>query len=309
MDYDSPWKDAIEIYFEQCMALFFPEIHKAIDWSRKPEFLDKEFQKITRQSEDKRRYVDKLVKAYLRQGGDIKILFHIEAQNQPDIDFPERMYIYNYRIFDRYKYDVVSLGILGDTNPKYRPDRYQRNRFGCNLSFIFPIVKLTDFAKKRKSLQQSDNPFALFVMAHIKAQECKDNQERKESKFTLIKHLLQSGHKRKDIVNLLSFIDWLIDLPEEMEQELQTELDEIMEEDKMEYVTSWERMGEKRGEKRGEKKGEMNFFTRLLDKRFGPLSEKTQGKCQQATPEMLDAWGMRLLSANSIDEVFGNNDE
>ncbi len=34
-----------------------------------------------------------------------------------------------------------------------------------------------------------------------------------------------------------------------------------------------------------------------------------KGKCHQATPEMLELWGIRLLSANSIDEVFSINDK
>ncbi len=32
-DYDSPWKDILERYFEDFMAFFFPEAHKNIDWT------------------------------------------------------------------------------------------------------------------------------------------------------------------------------------------------------------------------------------------------------------------------------------
>ena len=45
-DYDGPWKEAIETYFEDCMAFFFPQAYADIDWSRGYRFLDKEFQKI-----------------------------------------------------------------------------------------------------------------------------------------------------------------------------------------------------------------------------------------------------------------------
>jgi hypothetical protein len=47
-DFDSPWKDEIEWYLEECMAFFFPQAHADIDWSRGYEFLDKELQRITR---------------------------------------------------------------------------------------------------------------------------------------------------------------------------------------------------------------------------------------------------------------------
>jgi len=44
VDYDSPWKDALERYFEAFLLLLFPHIHAQIDWSRGYESLDKEFQ-------------------------------------------------------------------------------------------------------------------------------------------------------------------------------------------------------------------------------------------------------------------------
>ena len=46
MDFDSPWKEALEVYFRAFLALFFPRIHADIDWSRGFVFLDKELQKI-----------------------------------------------------------------------------------------------------------------------------------------------------------------------------------------------------------------------------------------------------------------------
>ena len=32
-DYDSPWKGAIEAYFQDFMAFLFPEAHDDIDWT------------------------------------------------------------------------------------------------------------------------------------------------------------------------------------------------------------------------------------------------------------------------------------
>jgi hypothetical protein len=61
-DFDSPWKEALEIYFEAFLALLFPDVHRQIDWSRPYESLDKEFQQVVPDSEVTRRYVDKLMK-------------------------------------------------------------------------------------------------------------------------------------------------------------------------------------------------------------------------------------------------------
>ena len=65
-DYDSPWKEALDRFFEAFLALLFPEIHSQIDWSRKVESLDKEFQQVVRQAEVGRRYVDKLFKVWTK---------------------------------------------------------------------------------------------------------------------------------------------------------------------------------------------------------------------------------------------------
>ena len=72
-DYDSPWKEAIDLFFEAFLALFFPEAHADIDWSREYESLDKELQQIAPEAELGRRYVDKLVKVWLKSGGSIVI--------------------------------------------------------------------------------------------------------------------------------------------------------------------------------------------------------------------------------------------
>ena len=45
-DYDSPWKEAIGLYFESFLEFFFPHIWADIDWSQGYTMLDKELQKI-----------------------------------------------------------------------------------------------------------------------------------------------------------------------------------------------------------------------------------------------------------------------
>jgi hypothetical protein len=65
-DFDSPWKEIIEAFFPQFMEFFVPDSVKEIDWSKKIKFLDKEFQKITKNSEVGKRYTDKLVEVTLK---------------------------------------------------------------------------------------------------------------------------------------------------------------------------------------------------------------------------------------------------
>jgi len=63
-DYDSPWKDLLNDYFEDFMAFFFPKAHADIDWSRGYESLDKELSQIVRDAELGKRLADKVVKVW-----------------------------------------------------------------------------------------------------------------------------------------------------------------------------------------------------------------------------------------------------
>ena len=63
-DYDSPWKEALERYFPEFLALLFPAVHAEIDWARGCQFLDTELQQVVRDAELGRRYADKLANGH-----------------------------------------------------------------------------------------------------------------------------------------------------------------------------------------------------------------------------------------------------
>ena len=89
-DYDSPWKEALDVYFEPFVALLFPAAHADIEWSRGSEPLDKELQKILPQAKIGRRTVDKLMKVWRRDGEEEWLLIHVEVQSQEEPDFALR---------------------------------------------------------------------------------------------------------------------------------------------------------------------------------------------------------------------------
>src|SRR5215204_6287161 len=129
-DFDSPWKETLDWYFEAFMAFFFPQAFAEIDWSRGYEFLDKELQKIIKEGELGRRVVDKLVKVHLKNGGEEWILIHIEIQTQAEVEFPERVFVYSYRLYDRYNRKVVSLAVLADDRPAWKPSTFGYTLWG-----------------------------------------------------------------------------------------------------------------------------------------------------------------------------------
>ncbi len=252
---DSAWKEIIEELLEDFLAFFFPRIHRDIDFSRDYTFLDKELQKIMRRSEVGKRYADKLVKVYLKSGEERWLLIHIEVQGYGEHNLAERLFIYNYRIFDRYKREVVTAVILTDTDPRYRPDRYYRKRWGFRVEMEYPIVKLIDYRKERDKLKRDVNPFALVVEAFLRYIEIRgDSKSLYGAKRQLIKALLERDYDKRRIGALLKFIDWLLRLPRELEKQLEDELPEITGGKIMPYKTSWERMAEERAMVRLEEK-------------------------------------------------------
>ena len=132
-DYDNPWKEALSIYFQPFMAFFFPQIDHKIEWSRGYEELDKEFQQVVRDAEIGSREADKLVKVWRTDGEETWVLIHVEVQSQPQSVFAERMYVYNNRIFDKYRRQVVSLAVLADEQESWRPTEYSYEIWGCRV--------------------------------------------------------------------------------------------------------------------------------------------------------------------------------
>ena len=290
-DYDSPWKEAIEHLFPEFMTFFFPRYADEIDWLRPHQFLDKELEKIVRDAEIGRRYADKLVQVWLKIGTSIEVFIHIEVQNACDPHFSARMCVYNHRISERYvgaqsNNKVASFAIICFSDKDNRVGLYERTFWGSKMTFTFPVVNITDYRARWDELAHSRNVFAVVVMAHLKAADVTDDQERKYWKFKLMKDLYQRGLERIEIVELFRFIDWLIDLPEPLNQQFWSELYALEEERNMSYVTSIERMGiqkgivlgTEQGIERGTEQGELKMvresILEVLDDKFGQTPDQ-----------------------------------
>jgi len=230
------------------MLFFFPDAHRAIDWSRGYEALDKELQQIMHEAELGIRLADKLFKVWLEDGKETWILIHVEVQSQRDEMLAERMYIYNYRIYDLHRRRVVSLAVLGDDDSAWRPHEFGYSLFGCTVGIEFPAVKLLDYAARAAELEADDNPFAAVVLGHLKTMETRQDPEtRRVWKFRLIKSLYERGLEGEKIRQLLRALDWMMDLPPELAKELTHDLAEFEKERKMPYVTSFERFAKAEG--------------------------------------------------------------
>ena len=288
-DYDSPWKQLIEWYFEAFMGFFFPAAHAQIDWRHSVQFLDKELQQVVRDADIGRRYADILVEVRLLDGANQWILIHVEVQGQADTHFDERMFVYNYRLFDWHRQGVASFAVLSDEDPAWRPGRYVRELLGSRQHFTYPTVKLLDYGAQWVALEADDNPFATVVMAHLKNQETKaDPAARYDWKFYLIRRLFERGYSQQDVINLFHFIDWVMRLPRDLEQQLREEIVQMEMRQAKPYVSMFARIERQEGRQEGRKEEAVRFLLRLLTHRFGPVSETVSTHLQALTVEQIE---------------------
>jgi hypothetical protein len=300
-DYDSPWKEALAHYLPDALALFFPEVSAQIDWARGYTLLDKELQQVTRDADLGRRLADTLVQVWRREGTDAWVLIHIEVQGQPEQDFARRMFVYYYRIFDRFERSIMSVAVLGDEHADWRPARFAHALWGCTLELRYPVVKLLDWRAREDELAASANPFAVVVRAHLAAQETRGAVEaRQRAKVALIRGLYQRGYERAQILELIRLIDWFVALPEEQELVVHRALEAIQEEQKMAYVTSFER----RGRAEGMLEGQRATLLRVIRARFGAVPDTLEKRIATADRERLDQLTDRVSTAASLDELL-----
>jgi hypothetical protein len=242
MEYDSPWKEAVEDFFEEFLLICFPDVHKDIDFSKG----------------------------------------------------------YNYRIFDKFQKEVVSLALLTDDNPNFRPNEYVHSRWGFQMLCRYPLVKLIDYRDRLAELEASTNPFAIIIRAYLKTLETAGNvTERYSWKKRFLLELYRSGMKRETILAIQKFIDWMMELPEELEDQINKEV-ESNEEKTMPYTISAERIARKKGLAQG--------ITTVLKIKFGeagqPLGERTSKMIYKIKPwETFQELLERLTYIQSLSEA------
>ncbi|MDX9721914.1 MAG: hypothetical protein RBU37_14290 [Myxococcota bacterium] len=301
IDTDSPWKDVLESFFEDFVAFFFPAMWSEIDWTRAPDFLDKEMLQLMRGGAVGHRLADKLVRVHRRDGTQSLLMVHIEVQASREPAFAERMMIYHYRIFDRYRKPVVSVAVLTDEEPSWRPSAFERSGFGCRFLLEFPVVKLLDYRERLVELPKHPNPFGLVVAAHLRTLQCRGAPEqRMKWKLELCRGLYDKDFSQADVLSLFRVLDWLLVLPAELEASFWMSLSAHEEEQQMPYLATFER----KAEQKGLEKGQRGVLRRQLTRRFGELPDWAEERLLQGSPAEFERWADRILEEETLEAVL-----
>ncbi|MGK5091679.1 hypothetical protein WDW89_06635 [Deltaproteobacteria bacterium TL4] len=265
MKTDEIWKEIIELLFEEFCAFFLPDLAKHIDFQKEVEFLEKERARLFPESEEIGRRVDKLIKVYLKSGQEQWILIHVEVQGYRDTNFSERMFVYYYRVYDRFKQKLVAFALFTDPSPNYKPERYDYEFYGTKLEYSYRHYKVLE--QEESELLNQSNPFALAIIAAQYALKAKGNEDQKiVFKLKLIRILLECEYSKEQIRHLFRFIDGLLKLNDEMKRRLfYEELHHLQGEHAMPFLTDVEEVAMEKGIEKGIEKGKLIGEIRTLE--------------------------------------------
>ena len=309
--FDEPWKQIVPALFQPFLEFFAPEVAREIDWSRKPVFLDKELRRIAKGFGRRRRSTaDFLVKVWRLDGAEQWLIIHIELQAQKDVNFAERMFLYNVRAYDLYRKPVISLAVLADSDPKWRPAGFEYGLGGSGTSIRYPAVKLLDYQERQEELEADPNPFGLAVLAHLKTQETRDNAEnRLQWKVRLARLLFVRRWTREQIEELLQFLDWIMTLPEALENSFEARYTEMEKVETMaETMSPIIRRAQARGIEIGKKEAlieAQSLLLRLAAKRLGLPSEASRARVEAIqVKSRLDFLCERVFDVETWEELL-----
>ncbi len=196
--------------------------------------------------------------------------------------------------------------ILTDDNPKWRPEHY-RNTIWDQLivDFRFYSVKLLDYRNKKQLLIESKNPVAWMILVQLAATETRQHPDKRfHQKYRLMCLLYGRSYPREAIIELYTFSDRILPLPEDLEISYNEQIKQFEEEYNMRYVTSIERQGIKQGMQQGMQQGECVMLQRQLQRKFKQIPQRYLDKLQQADSEALLRWSETILEARSLADVF-----
>jgi hypothetical protein len=311
--FDAPWKLAVERFLQPLLQLGFPAVHDSIDWRHAPEFLDTELQELGLDHAQGGRTVDKLVKVRRLDGQEQWLFIHLEIQAQPDPQFPHRMWVYYYRLCDKHGEGVVSLAILADAQPNWRPHFYETEIAGCRLRFEFPVFKVLDLRGAQEVFERTGNPFALVVAVQQVALATRhDPAARYEGRWGIVCRLRRGGLERRELQDLLRVIQVLTRMPRELELRFKSELATLPTSEghmtTTELITPLEEIAMEEGFAKGRVEGRVEGLAEgllnVLESRFGVLPEGVHDQLKQVSDESRLRQAMRLAVTEPTLERF-----
>jgi len=229
--------------------------------------------------EAKANRVDLLVKVQMRDGRSQILYLHIEIQSFEEREFSRRVALCNYRLRAAIGEEVISLVILADLNPRWKPEEYRHERLGCEIVFRFPCCKLLEILPRI----ENDCSFpALAARAQIEALQTSAHPDKRlAARWKLTRKLYEVGWKKEEIYEAFRLLSWMMKLPDTeyliyKKKVITYEKEKLMHtapllDFEIYAMKEGLKKGLKQGRQEGLKEGQQKMILELLELRFGDV--------------------------------------
>ncbi|MGJ3205237.1 Rpn family recombination-promoting nuclease/putative transposase [Geobacillus thermoleovorans] len=249
IDHDRLFKELLSTFFEEFLLLFFPNVYEHID-VRHLSFLTEEL--FTDVTAGEKHRVDLLVETKMK-GEEGLIIVHVEHQSYAQRTFPERMFLYFSRLFQKHRRRILPIAIFSYDEHHDEPS---------SLVVQFPFLTVLDFRFLTVELRKlpwrayirHDNPVAAALLSKMGYNESEKVEVKKEFLRMLVRLELDEAKQRL----LFGFFETYLRLSEAEEIQLRNEVSQMETKEAkqvMELIISYEQRGMEKGIQQGVKQG------------------------------------------------------
>lgn len=213
-------------------------------------------------------------------------IYHLELQSGGDATMPWRMLEYYSLVYQHYRAPVLQHVLYVGAGPNPLAESIAQD----SLQYRYDVIDIRDIDCRSLLASQTleDNLLALL---------CALDDEAQVVRTVLGKIAGLDENSRRDALQRLEILCGLRPLKPVIQREIEKMPISLNLADNPFFQEAFAE---------GKQEGEHALLSKLLEERFGPLPETIAERLKGASPTQLEAWGLRLLSAESLEEVFSN---
>lgn len=304
---DTLWKGLLDFFLIEFIQFFFPE-RVADKRITRVMPLDKEFTQLIPKAYQKTRYADKLVKVIFDQEETRPVHFHIEIQGYRDQTFSKRMYVYDYRIYDRYGEEVENLAIFDRPSALPKKVTFSRNTMRNKREMAYYYYKVWE--SDTAFLAHHPNPIAQALLAVKEgiAVYQQSDEEILAYKIRMVMLFLSKGYTEQEDQNLFIFVTSYVKFSDPvMEIVFRDKLSEIIPKKKImslvELFKAKQKEAEEYAMKRGWEKGIQKGVEQGLQQ---GMQQGLQEGMEKIKLQMVKNWlksGAFIKGTNSYEDI------
>lgn len=250
--HDQLFKQLIRIFFSEFFKVFYPNIHKQIDF-KTITFLSEEVYTATYKGE--KIILDLVVKVTTKEN-DYPVIIHIEPQSYIQTDFNSRIFKYFSLLYNKFKRPILPIAIFS------YDQSWEESEFISNVEVLrFNYLTLHLRKKNWRKFSNIENPVSATLLSLMNY----SYDERIHVKFAFLNILAKLKLSKEMNSLLIGFFESYLQLNEEEEDLLMEEARKLDHADEiLELPISYEEKGKEIGKEIGRKEEKRQIALKLL---------------------------------------------